>query len=216
MKDVKFSIHVLVQENSDHVATAKADAVKAIAKKFELREIENSIPTIMRANPFGPVNTMIGPEAERWAPVHAVMPHSKAAAVYNAIEQVFEDNKDTLEKFDIGYGFLFCTISNGSSMIEPVFFWPDALHELHRHAVEDSHLSKLKEFPENLAAREAVFDLRKKLCEVFEQLGCIHFQIGKSYPYLDTLESGVPELIESIKTQLDPKGRINPGSLGLG
>jgi len=100
MKDVKFSVHTLVQERYKSVAEEKTQEIRTLAEKHALREIENSIPTIMRANPFGPVNTMIGPEAERWVPVHCIAPHSKAVTLYKAIEEVFEQHRDLIQTYN--------------------------------------------------------------------------------------------------------------------
>ncbi len=216
MKDVKFSVHTLIQETYDLVAEAKEKTIRELAKKHGLKEIENSIPTIMRANPFGPVNSMIGPEAERWAPVHGIAPHSKGIDVYKALEEVFTKNKESIDTFNIGCGYLFTTVGNSSTLIEPVFFWPDELNEIHRHAVETAHLSRLKEHAANPEARAAVLSIRKELSEVFADMGCVHFQIGKSYPYHESLKDGPAELIETIKKHLDPSLNVNPGSLGLG
>jgi len=215
MKDVKFSAHALVQEAYASVAKEKAQEIRKLAEKHGLREIDNSIPTIMRANPFGPVNTMIGPEAERWVPVHCVVPHSKAIATYNAIEDVFENHKALIEKHNIGCGYLLTTIGTSSTLIEPVFFWPDELNELHRHAVEDSHLSKLKEFDANEEARAAVTKIRSELYGLFNEVGAIHFQLGRAYPYTQTLSENAKQLVESIKAQVDPDNIVNTGVLGL-
>jgi len=215
MKDVKFSLHTLLEESYDEVVKHKQKAIRELAQKFGLNEIENSIPTILRANPFGPVNAMIGPEAQRWAPIHAVVPHSKNTLVYNAIETLFEQNKESIEKFDIGCGYLFTIIANNCSLIEPVFFWPDELNELHRHAVEDSHLKTLSEFPANPEAREFVIGLRKQLSNIFAEFGCVHVQIGKTYKYREHLDPRALQLVDAIKNNVDPNLNINPGSLGF-
>ena len=41
------------------------------------RTIENTIPKILRANPFPPVNSMVGPAGERWVPVHGFVRQSR-------------------------------------------------------------------------------------------------------------------------------------------
>jgi FAD/FMN-containing dehydrogenase len=51
--------------------------------------------------------------------------------------------------------------------------------------------------------------------EVFERFGCAHFQIGRTYPYRESRDAASWELIEAIKSKLDPQGALNPGVLGL-
>ena len=48
------------------------------------REIENTIAKVIRANPFPPLNSMIGPDGERWAPVHGIVSLSRAPDLFAA------------------------------------------------------------------------------------------------------------------------------------
>jgi FAD/FMN-containing dehydrogenase len=41
----------------------------------------------------------------------------------------------------------------------------------------------------------------------------VHMQLGKAYPYMRGRESQSTALIRQIKTELDPKGLMNPGGL---
>jgi len=52
MDDVAYSIHFMVEGHSDAEVAAKIDTLKNIATRHGGNEIENSIPKIMRANPF--------------------------------------------------------------------------------------------------------------------------------------------------------------------
>lgn len=216
MKDVKFSLHVMMEETSEAAIKQNMDLVRGLAKKHGLRELEGSIPTILRANPFGPVNNMVGPNGERWVPVHGVLPHSRAQAVYDSLEAVFDEYRELIEQYEIGTGYLFATVGPNAFVLEPVFFWPDELNEWHREAVEDEHLQRINGFPANEDAREAVLKIRAALCEVFIEHGAVHMQIARAYPYGEVLNKGAWSFLKSVKQQLDPKGCINPGSLGLG
>src|SRR3546814_15678167 len=55
-----------------HEGAVAADlvAVERIVAEAGGSPVENSIPKILRANPFPAVNSMVGPEGERWVPVH--------------------------------------------------------------------------------------------------------------------------------------------------
>ena len=74
----------------------------------------------------------------------------------------------------------------------------------------------LPKFPPNPAATEAVGRIRVALAENFVMQGAVSFQIGKFYPYQRGLEPGAASLLRQVKAIVDPEGRMNPGSLGLG
>ncbi|MBU2980021.1 FAD-binding oxidoreductase [Alteromonas sp. C1M14] len=215
MKDVKFSIHTMVEERYQAVADSKAQALRELAVKFNLTEIENSIPTIMRANPFGPVNSMIGPQAERWLPVHGVLRPSQAAKVFAEIEAIYAEQDPLIQQHNIGCGFLFAAVGTNGIVIEPVYFWPDSLNDWHREAVESEHLAKLKEYAPNPEARAAVQELKQQVLKVFKRHGALHMQLGKSYPYKDIIRTEAWDLVSAIKQHLDPTHSVNPGTLGL-
>lgn len=215
MKDVKYSIHTMVEERYETLTEHKAKALRELAKRFNLSEIENSIPTIMRANPFGPVNSMIGPQAERWLPVHGVMRPSQARKAYSEIQAIYQANQAIINTYNIGCGFLFAAVGSNGIVIEPVYFWPDSLNCWHREAVESQHLAKLKEHAPNPEARAAVLGLKTQVLDVLKCHGGVHMQLGKSYPYKDILRAEAWDLVSAIKTHLDPTLAVNPGTLGL-
>ncbi len=216
MDEVQYSIHVIAEHKYEGVAGQYMDDIGKIVAEKGGAEIENTIPKIISANPFTPLNNMIGPEGERWSPVHALVPHSKATALNDAIEAVYADHKENIEQFNIGTGYLYTTVGTSAVVLEPVFFWPDALMPFHHRHVEQSVLKGMKGFDENLAARAAVKAIREKLIDLFVSFGAVHFQIGKTYKYKQGLQDSSYHLVEQIKHDLDPDGRINPGSLGLG
>jgi FAD/FMN-containing dehydrogenase len=57
--------------------------------------------------------------------------------------------------------------------------------------------------------------LRLDLTRFWMEQGCVHLQIGKTYRYLESRQPAVRTLLEQIKAAVDPKGLMNPGSLGL-
>ena len=158
---------------------------------------------------------MVGPNGERWVPSHVVVPHSRAVASYQEILSLFDGHADEFRAFEIQTGFLFATIATNGFVIEPVFYWPDALTEIHEESVEEDHIKRLQCFPENLEARQKVAQVRNEFAAHFCQSGGIHLQIGKSYRYKEGLQDSTLSLLRSIKAHVDPKGLMNPGSLGL-
>jgi len=215
MDDVDHSVQIMVEDYTQAGADARVKEIVSIALKNGGREIENSIPKIARANPFGPVNTMLGPGGERWVPSHALVSHSNAASGYQALLGLFEQYKDEFEKYKIETGFLYATISTNCFVLEPVFFWPDSTNDFHRDSVEPEHLAKLPIHPEDLAARECVKKVRQDIAALFRERGAVHLQIGKSYHYADGIQPEALAMVKSIKEAVDPKGQVNPGALGL-
>lgn len=215
MKDVDFSIQVIIEERCEEAAKLMARQVREVIARHNGREIENSIPRIVRANPFGPVNSMVGPEGERWAPVHALLPHSRVISTYRDIEAILEQHRELINQHDIVVGYLFATVSTNCFVLEPVFFWPDELNALHRQSVTPDHLARLRGFPANEEAREAVDMIRAEMITLFTRVGGVHSQIGKSYQYREGLAPESWKLIMAIKDAVDPQRRINPDSLGL-
>lgn len=215
MDDVKYSIHVITEHKYDGVADRYMADILAIVQSHGGTEIENTIPKIISANPFTPLNNMIGPEGERWSPVHALVPHSRADDLHAAIEAVYAAEAADIKKYNIGTGYLYTTVGTSAVVIEPVFFWPDALMAFHHRHVEKSVLKGMKGFPENDQARAAVQRIRERLIDLFVEHGAVHFQIGKTYKYKQGLQKSSYQLVESLKKELDPQYKMNPGSLGL-
>lgn len=215
MKNVDYSLNVLIECRTEAAASADARAVRAICKEHGGKEIENSIPTILRANPFSPLNNMVGPNGERWTPVHTIVPHSKAQQTYADVEAVFAEHEVLMDEHGIGWGYLLATISTGGFVIEPVFFTPHTLNELHEATVEKQVLKKMPGFDANPDAMAATATVRKAVIDAFQKAAGVHMQIGKSYPYRESLRPESWRIIESLKDSLDPERRVNPGSLGL-
>lgn len=215
MDDVEWSFHVMASERDSEAAEACIAEARSIVAQRGGRELPDTIPRILSANPFGNVNNMLGPEGERWVPVHALVPHSRAVDVLNAVERLFDDNADTMQELEILAGYLLATVSTNCFVIEPVFFWPDALFEMHRRYVEKDHLQRLPVHPENGPARAQVSRLKQALADLFRDAGAVHLQVAKAYHYDDALEQPSLALVRAMKDHLDPNRRMNPGALGL-
>jgi glycolate oxidase len=214
LKEGTFSAHVSLDGRDTADVDAKADLVRRIMLR-DGTEVENSVPKVMRANPFAEVYSMLGPNGERWVPVHGTAAFSKAQTLYEACEQVFAAHAADCERYQIDHGYLFCTVGNAGTLLEPVIYWPDARNEFHQRVLAADYLAKLAVYPAAPAAYAAVDTLRRDLARCFMQQGAVSFQIGKFYPYLEGQDATAVSLLRSLKQLLDPQGRMNPGSLGL-
>ena len=159
---------------------------------------------------------MLGPEGERWAPVHGVASMRQAPVLFAQVEALFAELAPRFEAHGIYVGYLFTSLSTNALIIEPVFYWPEARNALISGAVEPQHLARLPVLPDNPEATAVVAEARRRVIEICARLGCGHFQIGRSYPYRESRDAAAWSLVETIKAALDPTGALNPGGLGLG
>ncbi len=215
LDDVPFSLHCIAERRRTGEAAADMIDITQLVEAAGGRAIENTIPKILRANPFPPVNSMVGPSGERWVPVHGFLPHSKLTEGWDAIQALFADNAAAMAANGVQAGAMLAAVSPQACLIEPVFFWPDALNPLHRHAVEPAHLARLKGFPANAASTALVHRLRGEVVEIFRRRGAIHLQVARTYPLKASHSKQGWAMLEALKRQVDPQGLMNPGSLEL-
>ena len=215
MKQIQWPMHVLIEQRSDAAVSAALDLAREIVFRHGGREIENTIPKVVRANPFGPLNNIVGPKGERWAPTHGLVALSQGPATLAALEAIFARHRDAINQHGIITGYLFNCLSTNGLLIEPVFFWPEPLREIHRQTMQAEFFATLPTREENPEAHAAVAAIKQDLMDYFRDAGAVHLQIGRSYHYASGLEAAPLALIRQIKQAVDPQRRINPGVLGL-
>lgn len=213
--EAAFSLHMVVEGRSAAGVREDIGRLKRLCVHHGGKEIENSIPKIVRANPFSPLNNMLGPKGERWVPVHGIASMSKGPKVWAEIDAMFAAMRAELDAHEIQTGYLITSLSTNGFLIEPVFLWPEALLALHEASVEADWLRKLPRHAANPEATALVARARQRVIDIFVAHGCAHFQVGRAYPYAATREPGALDLVERIKAALDAKGLVNPGALGL-
>jgi D-lactate dehydrogenase (cytochrome) len=135
--------------------------------------------------------------------------------VVRAIEAYFDSREATLKEHGIEWGYLVFAVATRTTLIEPLFYWPDRRAAYHERMIQPQHLARLPTLDPNPDASAAVRVLRAGLIDLFAGLGCAHLQIGKAYPYLEHRQPGAAALLESIKSAVDPQRLMNPGALGL-
>jgi FAD/FMN-containing dehydrogenase len=210
-----YSIHAVCEGRSAAAVEADLAAIGQIVARFGGVEVANTIPKVIRAQPFTPLNNVLGPGGERWVPVHGIVGHADAQHAFAAIEKLFTDHAEQLDTLGIEHGYMFTSMSTNSFLIEPVFLWPEARTAIHEATVEPHFLTKLKQFAPNEAATAMVSALRSQIIALFQNYGAAHYQIGRSYPYLASRDGAAQDLLAAIKRALDPNYACNPGGLGL-
>lgn len=216
LDEKQYSMHLSLDGRDAADADAKAAVVRAAVGDARAREVENSVPKVMRANPFADVTSMLGPGGERWVPVHGVTSFSRAVSLFDSCQAVFARYAEEMRRFDIDRGYLIASVGMAGILLEPVLYWPEARLAFHERVLPPDYLARLPVFPPNPAATEAVGRIRMALAENFTMQGAVSFQIGKFYPYQRGLEPGAATFLREIKALVDPEGRMNPGCLGLG
>ena len=211
-----YSIHVVCEGRSQAAVDADLAAARAIAEGFNGREIENTIPKVVRAMPFTPLNNILGPGGERWVPVHGVVSHAVADQVYADVEALFASLAPEFERHGVEVGYMLTTLATNGFLIEPVFFWPEARMPIHDATIEPAFLAKLDRHEPNPETTALVAKARRAVIDVFVRHGAAHFQIGRTYPYRDNRDPASVALLDAIKRQLDSKNALNAGVLGFG
>ena len=212
--DRAHSLHLVVEAATQIGAEAAAAEAAARCKGEGAVEIPGSIPRAIRAKPFRPVTALLGPDGENWLPVHGVFPLDAATAGKARIDAFLEARAGDLDRHGIRTSLL-TTLSRNAVVLEPQFFWPDGLTPYLAAMVTPEQRERFANRPHHPEARAAVTALRADLAAEMRAEGALHFQLGRSYPYLDRLSPANRALVGSLKAALDPDGRMNPGVLGL-
>ncbi|MGI9237462.1 MAG: FAD-binding oxidoreductase [Woeseiaceae bacterium] len=209
-----YSLHVILDGDSQATVKSKLGTVRDICLD-EGSEIENSVPSMLYGDPFVGMTSAIGPDGERWAPMHGLFALSDADTAWARIEALFDTFSDRFDQHGIIVGYLLAIVSTTVFVIEPVFYWPGPRTAWSEGMLSPAELAKYKDFPDDPDVTKTVIEARNALNDLFDELGAAHLQIGKKYRYRQGLQPPALRLIEAIKSAVDPERLMNPKSLGL-
>lgn len=210
----EYSAHFIVEGVDAAHARSLLAAVRRAASPLG-DEVPNTIPTVVRSMPFMPLYPILGPAGERWVPLHGILPFSQIAEFHKRLMAQHDKYGAKMNELGITNAAMFMTVSTHAFLYEPVFYWKDARHIYHKRYLPKDFLKMVPEYPENVAARTLVEEMREGIRGLFQSVGAVHLQVGKSYPYMKGRDARNAEVLKAIKSALDPSHLMNPGSLGL-
>jgi D-lactate dehydrogenase (cytochrome) len=200
-----WSLHLTAEAPTEEIAEAHITQARKLCLQHAT-EITPSVPKAMRARPYS-VRGFLGPDGQRWVPVHGILPLGAAEPCMAALEAHVETNRAAMAAHDIEVSWLMST-TGAYITIEPMLFWPDKLDPIHRKYLTRQQQDRLTSFPPNPPARAMVQSLREAWRNIFDQHGATHTQLGRFYQSDNAT-------LRQIKQALDPDRSMNPGVLGL-
>ncbi len=214
LEEHSYSTHYIVEGRTESEVDEKLEALRKICLQHG-HEVENTLPKVLYGDSFFPMTTAIGPQGERWAPVHGIVPVGDAPEALAKLEGLFVSHAEEMERLGVVIGILLSTVATNGFVIEPVFYWPGPQTLYYKRVLEPSYLAKLKSFDRSPEAEALVALVRNELIDAFSEVGAVHLQVGKTYPYREGRNPNTWRLLEAIKDAVDPERLVNPKSLGL-
>jgi len=214
---VPFSLVVICDADDQ----AAADRNLARLRKICRRNGGNSLPTGlalgMRYAPFQPIHPlMVGKRGEAGMPSNLVFPLSRAQEAVDALDVFMSEHTEEMERHGV-YEVRNYLITGHFFGIEPILFWPDRLSPYRASWASDEQRAEFADAAPNREARDCALGVRAAMIARFRELGAVHLQLGKVYPFKDALGgSATWEVLEQLKAVLDPDHLVNPGVIGLG
>lgn len=208
-----YTLHLLAEGRSRSAVDADLEEIsRACSAGYA---VEATVPKLMYSRPYASLTSALGPEGQRWAPMHVLTPLGEALGMWDRIQEVVSSMASEMEEHDIEMGFMFGTVSNTTMLIELVMTWPGPRSILYEDQIPDSKLRRYPDYDESPETNAVVSDIRDRFVELFATSGGAHLQIGRRYRYFDRLDPATQQLLLELKRAVDPDGLINPGAIGL-
>ncbi len=212
MAGVKWSLHLNLDAPNAAALAAQLDQVRAIATQRG-REIPPVLPQAMAARGFS-VRGFLGPRGQRWVPSNGLFPVSRAVEVSEAVQDFFAGWRDEMDAHGMWESYM-TNFGPGYFLCEPSFYWEDSVSELHLRHLSSGDAKRFANLSPNEEARAMAVRLRRALRDFFFELGAVHVQLGKLYPYRAMVEDSTWRQLAAIKQVFDPRQQLNPGNLGF-
>lgn len=213
LNNAEFTFHFLVEGANRKSIEGQAQAVREAVSELGV-EIANTVPTMLRADPFLDHDTL-SPTGQRQLPPSTILPFSAVIPLHRKFMAALEKYRPQMQDSGMSVTPVFGTIGTTGFLYEPVIAWDDTVDEFHRRHTSDATLEKVVGRRADPAARELAVTIRQLMIDTAFDHGGVHIQIGKVYPYLRERDVSSVSILKDIKNRIDPKGLINPGALGL-
>jgi len=210
----KFAGHFIAEGFDQDDADRRIAEIARIAGEFG-KAIPPSVPEVVRAMPFAPLNNVVGPKGERWLPMHAQLPHSAAPPFHEALQAYWQSRRAEMDAHAIYTGGMFMAVGTSVFIYEPTFYWPDARNAYHERTVDPGHLASLPTYEPAPEAEALIKQMKTDVVALMHDHGGVHYQIGRSYPYMTDHDPAHLAVVRALKRELDPDRIVNPGALGL-
>jgi len=209
-----YSIHLALDGDNQALVDLRLARVAQIAVAHQGVAQPASVPTVLRAQPFQPLRSVLGYNGDPRVPVHGIVPLSKAQEVVRSIETLITAHAKEMQTHNIVYSPLTANLDR-AFLFEPCFYWPDEILPIHVDVLGTSLTAAWQQRPPSPAAHTLVSQLWTEVTQCLDSFGAVHFQHGRAYPYLQRLQPSTRQLVLALKRALDPQCLMNPGSLGL-
>lgn len=214
LENIGYSIHVAIDGRDEQDAESRLKSAQGILGK-EGKAIEASVPKITRGTPFPDPTLMLGHNGELWIPMHGIIPHSRFKALLKNLDSFMDSHQAVIDRHGLAWAITAVPAGPSGILVEPNLYWRDKRSSLTESYLPDSYLDQKQRYPADKEARAAVRQIREGMIDVYRALGGTHLQIGRVYPYLESRSPAVRAMLSALKAHLDPRGRMNPGCLGL-
>lgn len=209
----QWSLHLTIESATSEGVQAQLRAVRAICSGPG-REAPDIFPRTLHAKPYS-ARGLVGPQGERWVPLHGIFPLADAEMAVAALQDKVKEMGPELAKHGVTVSWLLSS-SGSYLLVEPMFYWSDHLDGVHIKYLSPRNRDRFGSFDENPETRKVVRRLREALRESMDANGASHCQIGRFYHLDSQMDHGLFRQLEQWKKLLDPANTLNPGVLGLG
>lgn len=209
-----YTLHLMTEGRSAAAVDADLAAIGKVCAAGTA--VEDTVPRLLYSRPYGSLTSALGPEGQRWAPLHVLAPLGSGWEMLQATQALIQQRAEEMSAAGVEIGFMFGTVSNTTLLIELVMTWPGPRSTYYDSRIPAAKLRRYPVYDNHPEADELVSVLRDELVDLFADSGGAHLQIGRRYRYLDRLAPETRDLLIDLKRSVDPNGLLNPGALGLG